>query len=65
MTQETQNLLQNAQEAKAKLQVGAMTYDEAKSICKAYIDHVNVKGKEIAKAYGRRFTPASLTAFMR
>jgi hypothetical protein len=65
MTPETQALLENAQQAKAKLQVGAITYDEAKAICAAYIDHVNAKGKEIAKKYARHFTPASLTAFMR
>lgn len=65
MAMETRELLAAAHEARAKHRVGAMEYEEARAIVKRYIDHANVRAREISREHGMRYKPMSVTTFMR
>lgn len=51
--------------AKAKLRVGAITYDEAKKQVQPYIDAVNEGAKRIAKEFGGSYRKVTVTGFLR
>ena len=52
-------------EIKYKMQIGVITYYQAKEEAQPIIDEMNIKGKEIAKKYGQRFKPFTFSSIMR
>lgn len=52
-------------EIKFKMQIGAISYYEAKDEAAPIIEEMNKKGREIAKKHGQRFKPFSFSYLMR
>ena len=50
---------------RGKYLAGIISYDEAKELAKPILEEMNIKGKEIAKKYGKKFIKFTLTGFMR
>ena len=65
MDAKTKNLLEEAEQARARFRTGQIGHDEAYAIAQRYIDRVNEKGIEIAKRFGVRPRPVSVRSFMR
>ena len=66
MTEETRQLQQDAEMARAKLRVGAISYDEARAIVGKYGEHFNKRAIELAKEFGMRSPKKfSITAYLR
>lgn len=62
---EARELYLKALEARTQLQMGFITYDQAKAVVQEYIDYANERGKEISKKYNRRHKKLSLHGFLR
>lgn len=58
-------LKSKAVDAKMKLLTGKLTYEEAVSKVKPYIDFVNKKAAETAKKYGMKARKISINGFLR
>lgn len=66
MSREAINLLKlKADEAKAKLFLGVIDYEEAKKEAAPYIEAFNNKSKEIAKKYNQRPKMLNVAGFFR
>ncbi len=65
MTIETKKFLNAAHAARRMHQIGAISYEEARATVKQYIDHANERARAIAKEFGVRYKPMSVTTFMR
>lgn len=52
-------------EIRTKLHLGAITYEEARTLARPVIQGMNRRGAEIAKEYGVRFKPITFAALMR
>lgn len=53
------------QTIKIKMRMGTVTYDEAKELIKPHLEILNVKGKEIAKKYQKKYMPLTFNIVMR
>lgn len=56
---------QKIEEIKYKMQLGLITYYEAKTEAEPIIEEMNQKGKEIAKKYNQKFKPFTFASLMR
>lgn len=65
MRKEVLDAMELAHKARSLLRKGAISLDEAKRMCKTYIDLVNEGGKRMSKEYGNSFKPVSATGFLR
>ena len=54
-----------AQEVKAMLTLGKMTYDEAKTILEPILAVLDAEGRRIAAKYGKKYTPIPINKFLR
>ena len=54
-----------AEEYKILYQQGQCTIEEAKEKIIPYIDIINTRAKELAKAYSVRYKPVSFSAYVR
>lgn len=59
------NYKQILKEIKYKMNLGIISYYEARNEAQPYIDEMNVKGKEIAIKYGQKFKPFTFQYLMR
>lgn len=50
---------------KAKLQVGDITYADAKAYLKPYIDTLNEKGREVARRFKKPYHEITFSGLMR
>lgn len=50
---------------KANLNIGVMTYDQAKVALQPILDKMNIQGTAIAKKYGKKFKPFTATGLLR
>ena len=62
---ETATLLQEAEEARAKLNAGVIDYDKALLLCQPYIDEVNKVAKKRSREYGVTFKTVTARGFLR
>lgn len=65
MEQNIQQLLEQAELARAALANGIISYEEAYVIVSRYTDAANVKAKEIAKKFGKKAYPIDPRGFLR
>lgn len=65
MDTQLEQMLSEARASVSAMRAGAVSYDECKAVVSRYISEANVRGKEIAKRFGMRYKPLSVTAFMR
>lgn len=52
-------------DVKMALAVGEISYDEAKKKISPILNSINVRGKEIAKKYGKNYRPITFTEVIR
>ena len=52
-------------EIKMKLISGIISYDEAYTLAKPFIDALNIKGRNIAKKYGKTYRDTTFSIQMR
>ena len=65
MDTETKELMENAEQARGAFRAGKMPRETAYPIVQLYIDHINERGKEIAKRFKMKPRPVSIMSFMR
>ena len=65
MKYESQENLAIAKGLASAARFGQISYEEAKKKAQPYLDKVNAKGSEIAKKFGKRFTPIQFSKLVR
>lgn len=65
MKEETRQLKIKAEQARSLYRIGKISYSEAISSIKPYIDKVNIKSKELAKKYNQRPRLVQISSFIR
>lgn len=65
MKDNVRKAMEVAHEARYKMKIGAISYDEAKALIQPYITLVNEGAVRIAKEYGTSPRKVSVTGFLR
>lgn len=59
------NYISQLNEIKMKMELGIISYEEAKVLAQPIIDEMNNKAEKIAKKYNRKFTKFNFIQLMR